>query len=540
MKFPGYALCLLAFAVPPSSPAAAADIAEARKTGAVVGEALTLGARGDWDGALRRVAGRGGLARDIILWRRLDVGKGSVAEYNAHVARRPDWPGRTRLKSLYTKEAIQPKREAPTGVAGKNLEKFDALYRKRDYDAAGAFLADITGEVRALGVPAHWSDRRRRLARRAAGRDEAQRAYALASRHFLTPDEGYAYADLEWLSGWIALTMLKDPGRAAGHFERFAGVVRTPISLGRAGYWTGRAYEALGDRPAAERWYRVGADYQTSFYGQLAAARIAAAPNLHPAKRPPVPKRARPAAEDEGLRLAAVLHFAGWETLAAAVFGNSAKRLKRPAEFEALGAFAFDLDSPHYAVRVGKAAALKGIVLPRFYYPMHDLAKYAERIEPALAMSVARQETELNPGAVSPAGARGLMQLLPTTARDTARRTGEKYSRARLTRDWRYNARLGQAYLARRVDQFDGSYVLAAAAYNAGARRVDRWIEDGGNPLTSGGGVEGLIDWMEKIPLRETRNYVQRVMEGLYVYRTRISGRAEPMTIERDLSRGMR
>ncbi len=152
-------------------------------------------------------------------------------------------------------------------------------------------------------------------------------------------------------------------------------------------------------------------------------------------------------------------------------------------------------------------------------------------------MSIARQETELDQRAISPAGARGLMQLMPATARKVAGRIGERYSRDRLLDDWQYNARLGQSYLAEQIVTFGGSYVLAAAAYNAGPHRVDQWIGAYGDPRLPG---TDIIDWIETIPFGETRNYVQRVIEGLYVYRARLSGAAGPMTIAQDLARGVR
>jgi soluble lytic murein transglycosylase len=152
-------------------------------------------------------------------------------------------------------------------------------------------------------------------------------------------------------------------------------------------------------------------------------------------------------------------------------------------------------------------------------------------------MAIARQETELNQRAISPAGARGLMQLMPATAKKVAGRIGEAYSGDRLLDDWQYNARLGQTYLAEQIVRFSGSYVLAAAAYNAGPGRVDQWIGEYGDPRLPG---TDMIDWMETIPFNETRNYVQRVIEALYVYRARITGAAGPMTIQQDLARGVR
>ncbi len=194
-----------------------------------------------------------------------------------------------------------------------------------------------------------------------------------------------------------------------------------------------------------------------------------------------------------------------------------------------------DLGQPHYAVRIAKKAAGRGVLIYPAYYPVHEIGTYATKVEPAFALSIARQETELNPHAVSRAGARGLMQLMPATAQKVAGWIGEPYDQNRLLTDWRYNVRLGETYLARRTAQYGGSYALAAAAYNAGAGRVDEWIATFGDPRLPG---VDMIDWIENIPFEETRNYVQRVMEGLYVYRTRLTGQAGPMTIEQDLARG--
>ena len=219
------------------------------------------------------------------------------------------------------------------------------------------------------------------------------------------------------------------------------------------------------------------------------------------------------------------------------MFAGIAKRLDGGAALAALADLGLELGAPHYAIRVAKQAARKGTLLYPAYYPVTELADYAIRVEPALAMAVARQETELNPRAISRAGARGLMQLMPGTARKVARRLGEPYSRRRLIEDWRYNARLGQAYLAEQIVRFGGSYVLAVAAYNAGPERVEQWLAENGDPRLPGVDV---IDWIEMIPFGETRNYVQRVIEALYVYRARLAGEVGPMTIERDLARGRR
>jgi len=244
-----------------------------------------------------------------------------------------------------------------------------------------------------------------------------------------------------------------------------------------------------------------------------------------------------PVTRSDDVRMAAIVHFAGDDGLAFQAFTHLAEHLEGGAALGALADLALELDRPHYAVRIAKQATRKGQVLMPAYYPVTELASYVSAVEPALAMSIARQETELNPEAISHAGARGLMQVMPATAQKVAGWIGEDYSPERLTADWRYNARLGQTYLSRRIEEFGGSYVLAAAAYNAGKSRVDEWIGKYGDPRLPG---TDMIDWIENIPFSETRNYVQRVIEGLYVYRTRISGQAGPMTIVADLARGRR
>ncbi|MEM6677135.1 MAG: lytic transglycosylase domain-containing protein [Pseudomonadota bacterium] len=520
-------------------PAAAFDLGTAQRHGAVVERALAAGERGDWSSAEAIAAATGdSVVRDIVLWRKLRAGEGTITEYDGYVARRPDWPGQSQLAEAVLGVASGGSGGgALTGSAAESWSAFSRLWRARDYDAAERFLDRVSTGPAALGNPNRWANRRVRLARRAARNGRTALAYRLASRHYTTAAAGYDHADLEWTAGWIALRRMKDPSRALAHFERFEPLVETPISLGRAGYWIGRAAEAQGDLAKAEAAYARGAQHQTSFYGQLAAARIGASgdPALSNGDLPDW--RSTPVQASDAARMATILHYAGEDSLAWQSFAHLATIARDPSEMEGLAALALALGQEHLAVRVSKKAARKGVVLHGAYYPVTELSDYVTAVEPALAMSLARQETELNPRAISHAGARGLMQLMPATARKVSGWIGEPYDRGRLTTDWRYNARLGQTYLARRIDQLGGSYVLAAAAYNAGKGRVDDWVIDYGHPLR---GEVDMLDWMEMIPFNETRNYVQRVMEGLYIYRARLTGTPGPMTIEQDLARGIR
>jgi soluble lytic murein transglycosylase len=423
------------------------------------------------------------------------------------------------------------------GAAAANWAEFGKLWRADRYDEAAAFLARITGAPHKLGTPELWAGRREALARRMARMGRPELGYELARQHHLGPADGADYAELEWLAGWIALRKLGDARRAIPHFERFLRAVETPISLGRGGYWLGRAYEALGDGARAAEWYRAGAAHQTAFYGQLAAAKLGLAGNAEIAGAALPDWSKSPVLRSDEVRAGVLLHFAGEEELAFSMFSELGRQLDGGAALGALAGLGLELGQPHYAVRIAKHAARKGVILYAAYYPVTELANYAREVEPALAMAIARQETELNPRAISPAGARGLMQLMPATARKVAGRIGEPYSGERLLDDWQYNARLGQSYLAEQIAAFGGSYVLAAAAYNAGPNRVDQWLGEFGDPRLPG---TDMIDWIESIPFGETRNYVQRVIEGLYVYRARLSGTAGPMTIAHDLMRGVR
>ena len=521
--------------------ASALNLTEARAGGAIVADALSLGERGDWAGA-QALAARAAdpVISDIVLWRKLRAGAGTMAEYNGYLGRRSNWPGQEELARAVTGGSAEPDRSGPSrlsGAAAANWQRMGKLWRRDKFDDAERLLAKITGDPHKLGSPALWAKRRGLLARRAARMGRAELGYLLASRHHLGPDGGYNYSDMEWLAGWIALRKLGDPVQALPHFQRFNQSVGTPISLGRGGYWLGRTYEAMGDPANASEWYRAAAVHQTSFYGQLAMAKLGMAGDqqLVSTDLPDWSKSA--ALRSDDVRAGVLLHYAGDDRLALQIFTHIGRRMEGGAALGALARLGLELGQPHFAVRVAKHAARKGILIYPAYYPVTDLAGYASKIEPALAMAIARQETELNQRAISPAGARGLMQLMPRTAKQVASQIGESYSRARLLDDWQYNARLGQSYLAEQITAFGGSYLLAAAAYNAGPHRVDQWIGDYGDPRLSGTGV---IDWIETIPFSETRNYVQRVMEGLYVYRSRLAGAAGPMTIEQDLARGMR
>jgi soluble lytic murein transglycosylase len=409
------------------------------------------------------------------------------------------------------------------------------LYRvdKGRWQEAEAYLLEKSTSKTALGRPELWMERRANLARQALEDGDVAGAYRIAAQNFGT--EGPDYADSEWVAGFIALTRMDDPKRAIGHFTRFQAAVRTPISLGRAGYWLGRAFEASGDAAAAESAFRMGAMHQTSFYGQLAAEKLGlpADAGLAGQGTPPDWRKA-PFMDSSVVKAAYLLHLADDDRRASQFFRHAAEG-KPPGQRAALAQMAIDLGRPQIGIRICKDAAAEGMILADQYYPLHAVAEEEWPVPTEFMMAIARQESELDPRAASGAGARGLMQLMPATAKHMADEAGLPYSATRLGTDPRYNARLGTTYLARMLDRYDGAYVLATAAYNAGPGRVDQWLEANGDPREAG--VDS-VEWIEAIPFTETRNYVMRVMEGLHVYRARLEGEAAPVRIVSDISGG--
>ncbi|MEM9715459.1 MAG: lytic transglycosylase domain-containing protein [Pseudomonadota bacterium] len=418
---------------------------------------------------------------------------------------------------------------------GLRYDRFQWRIDKGRWDEAQAFLVETARAGADLGQPDRWSNRRRGFARRAMREGSFQDAYLIATQHGLT--EGSHYADLEWIAGYIALEKLNQPSLAIGHFSRFNLAVASPISKGRAGYWLGRTYEALGQSDQAEQFFREGARHQTSYYGQLAAERVGVAsdPSLK-GRGDNTPDWRRAAfVKRDVVQAGILLSYADEPVLMRRFFAHLAETLPE-VEIAQLADLALELDQPFVALGVAKQAALRGIVLPRPYFPVTDLARASGSLPPEVVMAIARRESELRVDAASPAGALGLMQLMPGTAREVSRDLGVAYSKGKLTTDWRYNAALGSTYLAEMLRRYDGSYLLAFVAYNAGPGRADQWIQTYGDPRSPN---VDAVDWVEKIPFRETRNYVMRVTESLHVYRSRLGNTAPPWQISQDLKEGI-
>ncbi|MEM1429452.1 MAG: lytic transglycosylase domain-containing protein [Pseudomonadota bacterium] len=414
--------------------------------------------------------------------------------------------------------------DALQSQAGLAYERFNWRARRGLRDSAIELLNATSTTPEALGRPGRWANWRRIYARMMMREGNPELAYSLASRHFLV--EGASFADLEWLSGYLALRYFDDPELALFHFDRFETAVVTPISLGRASYWRGRAYQALDDTVNASTAFREGARWQSSFYGLLSAeaAGIPIDPLLTGEESFPTINGSVLA--DSSVFQAAELLIAGGEPWRAEQFLRHLASVLEREEVGTLATALLELDEIHIALRVAKAAARNQVVVPAAYFPLTGAIDGDLPVERALALAIARRESEFDPVVVSPAGARGMMQLMPGTAQDVSRDLGIPYDRDGLTSDPAYNIRLGSTYLAELIDRFGPAPILVAVGYNAGPGRAVSWVADNGDPRSAG---TDLVDWIEHIPFRETRNYVMRVTESVINYRARLSGETGPV-----------
>jgi soluble lytic murein transglycosylase len=378
-----------------------------------------------------------------------------------------------------------------------------------------------------------WWNERAVLARRALESGDAKTAYELARDH--RQATGQALADGEWLSGWIALRFLKDPKAALPHFTTMLSTVTTPISIARAAYWAGRAEEALGHKAAADADYTKASSYIGTYYGEIALAKINPSARL---TLPPQPQidglDARSFSNRELVQVTELLAAIGLSERGDPFVRRLGDLARTPEDALLAMRLAKQNNSLAAEIQVSKKLMQGGMpVLADGYPVISQIGPKAP--EPALIHAIIRQESLFDAGAVSPSGALGLMQLMPGTARGVASKLKmRKFNTGSLTADPRTNVALGSNYLADLVDKFSGSYVMAIAGYNAGPGRVNGWLGENGDPRPK---LEDTIDWVEKITVTETRNYVQRVMENLQIYRARLAGGSAPNGIAKDLVR---
>ncbi|MGE3622360.1 MAG: transglycosylase SLT domain-containing protein [Bdellovibrionales bacterium] len=382
-----------------------------------------------------------------------------------------------------------------------------------------------------LGKPEAWWDERNILVRRAIERNDYRLAYRLAADHSQTTARNILEA--EFLAGWLALRYLNDPQRARTHFDALYQNASTPVSRARGAYWLGRAYEALNAKYEAEQAYETAASFNTTYYGQLALTRIYAKPIITALPEPAIPASVRQRFfSRDVVRAVERLHRIGEPGRARAFFKSVLDNADERVDFVLLSELAYQIKRPDLAIEAAKAANQKNILLAAGGFPVLD-QRISSPPEPAFIHALIRQESMFNPDATSPAGAHGLMQLMPNTAKDVAKKHGMKFTRAKLGEP-DYNIKLGTSFVQHQIDSFSGSYILALAGYNAGPSRVRQWLEEFGDPRDP---RVDPIDWIERMPIPETRNYVQRILENLQVYRARLDGGRAQLLILKDLRR---
>ena len=411
--------------------------------------------------------------------------------------------------------------------------RIEHLRHQEKYEEAAKLLSDMPKDRQALVEPGQWWIEQRIISRGLFDQGKIRAAYEIAASHVAT--EPTDIVDAEFHAGWYALRGLADASGAADHFRKILKASSRPISASRAWYWLGRAAEAGGPGDATEFFNRAAA-FSATYYGQLAAAHLGRNTLDIPYPTPDGGERAR-FENREAVRAISRLEATGHGWRADSLYRALARELASPGELALLVARAEKTRGHQLSLQLGKLAFGRGLDVAALAFPVGVIPPAAEidGAGEALAYAIARQESAFNPAAVSPANARGLLQLLPGTAKNVASRHGLAYSKERLTTDSAYNATLGAHYLGEQIDKFDGSYILTFIAYNAGPRRVGEWIKRYGDPR--GKPIDAVIDWIERIPFAETRGYVQRVMENYQIYKARLGQEAD---IVDDLRMGRR
>jgi soluble lytic murein transglycosylase len=406
---------------------------------------------------------------------------------------------------------------------GLVLAEAQKLRRENKLIAAAQLLQSLPHDARLIDGDAWWEERRA-LARELLDHNKPKAAYITCALH--GPASREAEIEAEFHAGWIALRFLHDPTRATYHFWVAAKKAETPNSIARIAYWQARTADAADDPAVQARahfYYEKAAQYGATYYGQLARETLGLTDDLvHDPGEAAVGD-----ARFEAIRVIEVLFAAGERDTATNLAMEAAQTLTDPRQIGALAAVIADQQDAHLALLVGKLFGQRGIAVDPLAFPTFGIPPYRELANSApipIVYSVARQESAFKPVAVSKAGAKGLMQMILSTARHTAVKAGVRFDAKRLLHDAAFNAQLGAAHLGALMAEHKGSLILTFAAYNAGGGRVQEWIAAYGDPRKPG---IDPIDWVERIPFAETRNYVQHVMANVVMYNALFATRAK-------------
>jgi len=418
------------------------------------------------------------------------------------------------------------------GDPGYLFSKIQLLRREEKFAEAAQLMLSAPKDPGRLYNLDEWWIERRLLSRKMLDIGEHRTAYLIA-RDAALPARDIYKTEQEFTAGWIALRFLTDPATAAQHFARIGVGSANPTALARAGYWQGRAAEAAGRSQDARAAYTAAAAQSTSYYGQLARAKLGL---------PQIGLNGAPAGRGRGIerleivRAVQLLYGLDEREIAVPIFADLGEN-GDPDALVGLGELASRHGDARSMLLLGKAALNRGLPFDFYAYPVTGIPPFKSigpEVEQSIVFAIARQESAFNPAVVSPAQAYGLMQVTPDAGKYVCKKYGASFDLGRLKTDPVYNAALGAAELGGLIEDYRGSYIMTFAAYNAGRGSVKKWIERYGDPRDP---KVDAVDWVELIPFSETRNYVQRIMENLQVYRARFGGGTR-LQIEADLHRG--
>ncbi len=452
------------------------------------------------------------------------LGTGQVALAKARIA--------AFRKASNTRALLEAVPQEFHGDPGYIFSKIQLLRREEKFAEAAQLMLSAPKDPGRLHNLDEWWVERRLLSRKMLDIGEHRTAYLIA-RDAALPARDIYKTEQEFTAGWIALRFLNDPATAAQHFARIGIGSVNPTALARAGYWQGRAAEAAGRSQEARNAYAAAAEHSTSYYGQLARAKLGL---------PQIALNGAPAARGRGIerleivRAVQLLYELDEREIAIPILGDLGEN-GDPDALVGVGELASRNGDARGMLLLGKAALNRGLPFDFYAYPVSGIPPFKSigpDVEQSIVFAIARQESAFNPLVVSPANAYGLMQVTPDAGRYVCKKYGASFDLARLKTDPVYNAALGAAELGGLIEDYRGSYIMTFAAYNAGRGSVKKWIERYGDPRDP---KVDAVDWVEQIPFSETRNYVQRIMENLQVYRARFGGGTR-LQIEADLHRG--
>jgi soluble lytic murein transglycosylase len=402
--------------------------------------------------------------------------------------------------------------------AGLNYDRLKWRRKRGRVDDSLEIIFKVRNNKNYLVRPDKWWTERAIMARALIYKKKYESAYKVASKHSL--DKSPEFAEAEWMSGWIALSFLDDPILAIDHFNNFYQNVGYPISLSRGAYWLGRAYEKNGDKKESQQWYKEATKYLTTYYGQLAHIKIKPNENFELEEQQIITNDYRKYFYKKDLiKVIYLLDELNKDKYTKNILKHLANDNVDSGSEILAAELASKISRYDFAIQISKLASYEKRFHNDFNYPIISTPNYVNgrKIpETAFILSLIRQESEFDMTANSHAGAQGLMQLMPYTAKLVSKQAKLPYSKSRLTSDPEYNINLGSHYIAGLILQYDGAYPFATAAYNAGPKRVKYWKKINKDPQKN---EVDFVDWVELIKFKETRNYVQRVMENYNVYR---------------------